>query len=88
MIWASEFVTLDKSINDRASFDSGEAELNTFIKTQASRHMDVGISKTLVLPSSKPSSKGKYIICAFYSVAPGSIKRNSFPKELSKKMPH
>ncbi len=86
--WASEFVELNKEIHDRASFDCGEHELNTFIKTQASRHMDVGISKTMLLRASNPLPNGKYSICSFFTVTPGTIKKSSLPEVLSKKLPH
>ena len=88
MTWAYEFVELKKDIHDRASFDCGEDELNVFLKTQAVRHMDIGISKTLLLPSTNPLPNGKYTICTFYTITPGSIKKNSLPEALSKKLPH
>lgn len=87
MSWAHEFVELDKAIHDRASFDCGEAELNVFIQTIAAKHMAVGISKTMLLPASVPLPKGKYSICAFYTIAPSSIKRDTLPESLAKKLP-
>ncbi len=87
MSWASEFVELDKTIHDRVSFDCGEAEINVFIQTQAAKHMKAGISKTMLLPSSAPLSNGKYPICAFYTIAPSSIRRDTLPESLSKKLP-
>ena len=88
MSWSNKFVELDKTIHNRASFDCGEKELNEFIQTKAARHMKVGISKTMVLPSTTSLSSGKYPICAFYSIAPGSIKRNTLPESIAKKLPH
>ncbi len=88
MSWANEFVVLDKAIHDRDSFDCGETELNVFIKTQAARHMNAGISKTMLLPAFAPLPDGKYSIYAFYTIAPSSIKRNTLPKALAKKLPH
>ena len=87
MSWAYEFVELDKAMHDRASFDCGEAELNVFIQTQAAKHMKVGISKTMLLPASIPLSDGKYPICAFYTIAPSSIRRDTLPEALAKKLP-
>jgi GNAT superfamily N-acetyltransferase len=87
MSWAYEFVELDKAIHDRASFDCGEAELNVFIQTQAAKHMKVGISKTMLLPASVPLYDGKYSICAFYTIAPSSIRRDTLPEALAKKLP-
>lgn len=88
MIWAKEFVKLDKAVHDRASFDCSQAELNEFIQSHAARHMEANISTTMVLPASKPLPGGKYSICAFYTIAPSSIKRENLPASLKKKLPH
>ncbi|WP_419811134.1 GNAT family N-acetyltransferase [Bacterioplanoides sp.] len=87
MSWGNEFVELNKSEHDRNSFDCGEPELNTFIKTQAAKHMQAGISRTMVLPSALPLLNQKYAICAFYSVAASSISRETLPASLAKKLP-
>lgn len=87
MTWAKEFVELDKATHDRASFDCGEIELNTFIQTQAAKHMEVGVSRTMLLPASVPLPDGKYPICAFYTIAPSSISRETLPEALAKKLP-
>lgn len=87
MTWAKEFVELDKATHDRVSFDCGELELNTFIQTQAAKHMEVGVSRTMLLPASVPLPDGKYPICAFYTIAPSSISRETLPEALAKKLP-
>lgn len=87
MSWTKEFVELDKTIHDRASFDCGVLELNTFIQTQAAKHMAVGVSRTMLLPSSIPLLDGKYPICAFYTIVPSSIGRETLPEKLAKKLP-
>lgn len=87
MSYTKEFVDLDKAIHDRDSFDCGEPELNSFIRTQATRLMDAGISKTLVLPASISLPNGKAPICAFYSITPSSIKREDLPEGIAKKLP-
>lgn len=87
MSWAKKFVELDKAIHDRASFDCGEVELNAFIRTKAAKHMEAGISRTMLLPASVPLPNGKYPIYAFYTIAPSSISRETLPKELMKKLP-
>lgn len=87
MTWKKEFVELDKTAHDRASFDCGEKELNAFIQTQAAKHMEVGVSRTMLLPASVPLPDGKYPICAFYTIAPSSISRETLPEDLAKKIP-
>jgi GNAT superfamily N-acetyltransferase len=86
--YSKEFVMLDKSVHDRVSFDCGEPELNDFIQKNAARNMEAGISTTKVLPASKPLSNGKYKICAFYSVSPSSIKRETLPETYRKRLPY
>jgi hypothetical protein len=88
MSLGTEFIELNKTIHDRNSFDCGENDLNSFIKKQASKHMQVGISKTMILPDIIPQENGKYKICAFYTIAPSSIKRELLPAKLAKKLPH
>ncbi len=87
MSWADTFVELDKTIHDRASFDCGEEELNTFLQTQAAKHMEVGVSRTMLLPASVPLPDGKYPVCSFYTITPGSISRETLPEALAKKLP-
>ena len=87
MSWSKEFVELDKATHDRESFDCGELELNTFIHAQAVKHMEVGVSRTMLLPATVPLPDGKYPICAFYIIAPSSISRETLPKGLTKKLP-
>lgn len=87
MSWGQEFVELDKARHDRNSFDCGEPELNTFIKTQASKHMLAGISRTMVLPSDQPLLNQQSAICAFYTVAPSAIARETLPIKQAKKLP-
>lgn len=88
MNWSNEFVALDKSIHDRASFDCGEAELNEFIQRYAAKHMDAGISTTMILPATDPLPNEKYPICSFYTIAPGSVARESLPVSIKKTLPH
>jgi len=87
MSWVKEFEELNKSVHDRNSFDCGEHELNVFIKTQAAKHMQAGISRTMVLPSKVPLLNKKYPICSFYSVAPTSICLEILPANMAKKLP-
>ncbi len=93
MIASDTFVQLDKNLHERDCFDCGEEELNRFIKTQAVKHMKIGISRTMVLPSvqladTKKTSTQKYAICAFYTLTPSTISRETLPQKLAKKLPH
>jgi len=86
--YSKAFIELDKSAHDRDSFDCGKDELNTFIKTFAARHMETGVSRTMVLPATEPSADGRFSICAFFTITPSAIERNTLPQALSKKLPH
>ena len=88
MNWGSEFVSLDKAVHDRTSFECGEIELNEFIKKYAAKHMAANISKTMVLPASKKPANKKYPICSFYTIVPGSIKRETLPASRREKLPY
>lgn len=87
MSYSKTFKELDKLLHDRASFDCGEKELNDFIQTRAAKHMQAGISRTMVLPGSMPLPNQKYPICSFYSIAPSSISHEDLPKSMAKKLP-
>lgn len=86
-MWDTEFVELDKVRHNRTAFDCGEEELNTFLQTQAARHMQAGISRTMVLPGRCPLPDQKLPICAFYSIAPSTISRDTLPKQVARKLP-
>ena len=88
MKFGNTFVELEKAIHDRVSFDCDEEELNSFLKTQAVKHMKAGISKTFVLQAATPLSNNKYPICSYYTVAPSSIKKTTLPAKQAKKLPH
>ena len=79
MMWAEQFVELNKSTHDRESFDCGENELNIFIRQFAAKHMQAGISRTMVLPATMLLPNNKLPICSFYTVAPSSISRETLP---------
>ncbi len=88
MKFGEKFVELEKGIHDRISFDCGEEDLNSFLKTQAVKHMKAGVSKTFVLQATTPLSNNKYPVCSYFTVAPSSIKKTSLPAKQAKKLPH
>ncbi len=88
MKFGEKFVELEKGVHDRVSFDCGEEELNSFLKTQAIKHMKAGVSKTFVLQATAPLPNNKYPLCSYFTVAPSSIKKTSLPAKQAKKLPH
>ena len=87
MDWTTEFVELNKKFHDRESFDCEKEELNNFIQTKAAKHALAGVSRTHVLPGKNPLENGKLPICAFYSLSPNYIERDSLPDSMAKKLP-
>jgi len=81
------FQELSKASYDRETFDCGEAELNNFIRTKALRHMKSGISRTMVLPGTDVDENGKRSICAYFTVTPGVVERESFSEREAKRLP-
>lgn len=65
MSWLKTFEEINKSNYDRDSFDCGEEQLNVFIQTQAVKHMQAGISLTMVLPATSMLPNQKYPILLF-----------------------
>lgn len=82
---SNAFEELDKSLHERKTFDCGQIELNEFIRFQASRHQQAGISKTLVLPSVEKENKAH--ICSFYTLSHTEIRRENLPPKLANKLP-
>ncbi|MGL4733689.1 MAG: GNAT family N-acetyltransferase [Enterovibrio sp.] len=82
-----QFVELDKTKHERTTFHCGQSELDLFLKTQALKHMQAGVSKTMVLPSHCLPNQ-KLAIKAFYTITPGSIARDTLPATLARKLPH
>ncbi|MCV6637693.1 GNAT family N-acetyltransferase [Candidatus Albibeggiatoa sp. nov. NOAA] len=80
------FEELNKTAHERDSFDCGQAELNTFLKTQALKHMKAGISRTMVLPATTTLNQ-KQPIYSFYTIAGSSIRRETLPDSQAKKLP-
>ena len=88
MAWQKKFTELNRQAHDRSTFDCNENELNNFLKTRALKHMKAGISRTMVLPASSSSQNLKFAIGSFYSITASTIKRESLPNSLAKKLPH
>ena len=81
------FVELDKTLHDRGSFDCREEELNDFLQKKALRHMKAGVSRTLVLPSGKVNELGRQCLCAFFTVTPGTVARETFSEQEARGLP-
>lgn len=61
------FVPLDKALHERADFDCGKPELNTFIQRNAAQNMKAKLNYTWVLPAAEIPQGEKKPICAYYN---------------------
>jgi GNAT superfamily N-acetyltransferase len=66
---------------DKSSFDCGYILLDGYIKTQARQDVDRDLSACFVLIDDTDAIKG------YYTLSANSIKKDSFPENLSKKLP-
>lgn len=80
------FVSLDKSLHDRMSFDCGKYPLNQFLAKQAAKSIKMSLSATYVLPASRKTKGGLKQIVSYYTLAVGQIERTTLPT--SKKLPY
>jgi len=82
------FVPLDRALHDRAAFDCGVEELNTFLHQHARRGMDAGVSYTWVLPAANSPKGEKKRICAWYTLTVAHIEHTNLPANTAKRLPH
>jgi ribosomal protein S18 acetylase RimI-like enzyme len=75
-----KIVRLEKKY-DKSSFDCGYILLDGYMKTQARQDVDRDLSACFVLINDTDTIKG------YYTLSANSIKRDSFPENLSKKLP-
>ena len=74
---------LNKNAHDRQAFDCRTPALNEFLRTQASKHQLLGISRTFVLAQETESHK----ILGFYSLSNGQIGRSDISPDEARKLP-
>lgn len=75
--------SLDKALHERHAFDCGDAALNSFLQTQASKHQQQGFSRTFVLTDDRAPQQ----ILAFYSLTNCEIGRASISAADAKGLP-
>jgi hypothetical protein len=83
-----KFVELDKRVHDRKSFCCGVEVLDNFIRSNASKHRELKISRTMVLPATEAAaSTNLYPIAAFYTTTQTTIERQTLTAKLAKSLP-
>lgn len=85
----NKFVELDKKVHDRNNFSCGVDVLDNFIRSNASKHRELKISRTMVLPATEPAaSTGLHPIAAFYTTTQTTIERQTLTTKLAKSLPN
>ena len=85
----NKFVELDKKVHDRSNFSCGVEVLDKFIRSDASKHRELKISRTMVLPAREPVAPANlYPIAAFYTTTQTTIERQSVTAKLAKSLPN
>jgi len=84
-----KFVELDKNLHDRTSFSCGVDVLDNFIRSNASKHRELKISRTMVLPAIEPAVlTNLYPIAAFYTTTQTTIERQTLTAKVAKLLPN
>jgi GNAT superfamily N-acetyltransferase len=77
----SLYIGILDNTHDRARFDSGVPELDTYIKTQAGQDRRRNLSSVFVLTGNRIEVLG------FYTLSQYSVEAMDFPERLAKKLP-
>ncbi len=89
MTLCTKFVELNKKQHDRKNFGCGVGQLDDFLQTKASNHREQKISKTMVLPATKPAaSTNLHPIQAFYTTTQTTIERKTLSAAVAKALPN
>lgn len=77
-----EIVSLSRN-HDRAGFDCGVPELNSFLKATARQHSDKGISRTFVLSEQERPA----VIFGYFTLTLCEVRTEDLPAAYAKKYP-
>src|SRR5690606_31688869 len=69
--------------HNRNDFDCGQAQLNHYLKTQASQDVKKKLAICYILVETNLTG-----IIGFYTLSTNSISRNHFPEDIQKKLPY
>ena len=78
------FEALDTG-HDRKSFECGEPALDEFLRKQAKRHQEVGVSRTVVLTGTVPDPKKK--ILGYFTLVAAQLEASRLTPETRKRLP-
>ncbi len=81
MAFLQEFVLVDKAQHNLKRFSCGKPEMDTFLARFAVKNMQLGLSRTWVLPVAEQAAKTQ--IAAYYTLASSTVNRESIPTDKS-----
>lgn len=77
MDFQRSFAALDIKQHDVKSFNCGKPAMNDFLSKHASKHTQLGLSKTYVLCSASQVEKSK--VAAYFTLASAEVSREEIP---------
>lgn len=82
MAFLQGFVLADKAQHELTKFSCGKPDMDTFLARFAVKNMQLGLSRTWVLPIKEESQTTKKTqIAAYYSLASSTVNRESIPTD-------
>jgi len=79
-----EFVLADNTQHNLKRFDCGKSEMNQFLACFAVKNMQLGLSRTWVLPViDEVQQSQKELLAAYYSLATSMVIREKIPSDKS-----
>lgn len=84
MAFSQGFVIVDKALHNLKKFSCGKRDLDTYLARFAVKNMQLGLSRTWVLPIVNEDPKTqKTRVAAYYSLASSTVNRESIPTDKS-----
>lgn len=82
MALSQEFVIVDKAQHNLKKFNCGKPDMNTYLARFAVKNMQLGLSRTWVLPTvNTDHNTQKTGVAAYYSLASSTVNRESIPTD-------
>lgn len=84
MAFQPEFVSADHTQHDLKAFDCGKPDMDTYLARFAVKNMQLGLSRTWVLPVvNQDQGTHKSKIAAYYTLASSTVTREEIPTDKS-----
>ncbi|MES9858601.1 MAG: GNAT family N-acetyltransferase [Sedimenticola sp.] len=85
MAFTDEFVVADRKQHDLKKFSCGKPEMDQFLARFSVKNIELGLSRTWVLPVISNDSEGtKAPVVAYYTLASATVTRQEIPTDKSR----